>query len=75
MRLPVIMIAVLALMASSKSVFASCYTNAAGRVECNNGEQAGERTPTRAMPGIQKKPVRSEYDAYERGRRGQDEKW
>jgi hypothetical protein len=45
MRIPVIMIAVLALMVSSKSVFASCYTNTAGRMECNNGEQAGGANP------------------------------
>src|SRR5258707_14395399 len=29
------------LMVVSTSAFASCYTNARGRVVCNNGEQAG----------------------------------
>ena len=31
----------LILMVVSASAFASCYTNARGRVVCNNGEQAG----------------------------------
>lgn len=31
----------LLLMVDSTSAFASCYTNARGRVVCNNGEQAG----------------------------------
>jgi len=32
-------------MAFSPNAFASCYTNAYGRVECNNGEQAGGYNP------------------------------
>ena len=39
----VMLIAVISLllMVVSTSAFASCYTNARGRVVCNNGEQAG----------------------------------
>jgi hypothetical protein len=32
---------ILTLMVFSTSAFAECYTNARGRVVCNNGEQAG----------------------------------
>ncbi len=32
-------------MMLSSSAFASCYTNAYGRVECNNGEHAGGYNP------------------------------
>ena len=40
-----IAIIILTLMAFSPDAFASCYTNAYGRVECNNGEQAGGYNP------------------------------
>jgi hypothetical protein len=40
-----IAIIILTLLVFSPDAFASCYTNAYGRVECNNGEQAGGYNP------------------------------
>jgi hypothetical protein len=36
---------ILTLLVFSPKAFASCYTNAYGRVECNNGEQSGGYNP------------------------------
>ena len=46
MRVTLIMLT-LTLMLSSSSAYAACYTNASGRVVCNNGRMAGQYNANR----------------------------